>query len=228
VSEIAPQPVPAPRRPAVVTAAGYLMIAVAVLGLVIAVLPLPYAGHVSAVAKQAYAHVNNGAAIASAVSAVTYITLVVYLIAGGALAVLAVFNLRGNNGTRIATWVVGGIGVLCCGSGVLIGRLATIGRNTGDPAMQAAQNQVQAAYPSWYAGVSTTLTTLGLLALVAVIVLLALPTSNEYFRRGRAVAAPGLPPLPYPQVGQPLPPYPPVGGEPPVPPPPGPPTQRDQ
>jgi hypothetical protein len=219
VSEIAPVPAPPDRRPSVVSAAGYLLFAVALLALVIAVLPLPYASDVSAAAKRAYAHIENGDAISTAISATIYVTVVVYLIAAAGLFVLGLFNLRGNNGTRIATWVIGGVGVLCCGSGVLIGRLATgIGQSNNTPEMQAAQKEVQAAYPSWYTGVQTTLTILALLALILVIILLALPAANAYFRRGKAQPAePGLPPLPYPEVG---------GGEPPVPPPP--PAQRDQ
>jgi hypothetical protein len=143
--------------------------------------------------------------------------MIIYVLAAAGMVVLGLFDLRGNNGARIATWVVGGIGVLCCGSGVLIGRLASgIGQNSNTAEMQAAQKQVQAAYPSWYTGVQTTLTVLALLALIVVIVLLALPAASEYFRRGKVAAAdPGLPPLPYPQVG----------GEPPVPPAP---PQRDQ
>jgi hypothetical protein len=224
VSEIAPAPPPAQRRPTVVTAAGYLLFGVALLAVLIALIPLPYASDVSAAAKRAYANLPNGDATATAVSATVYVSALIYVLAAAGLVVLGLFDLRGSNGARIATWVVAGIGVLCCGSGVLIGRLASgIGQSSNTAEMQAAQKQVQAAYPSWYTGVQTTLTVLALLALILVIILLALPAASAYFRRGKVQAPdPGLPPLAYPQVG----------GEPPVPPvppvPPAPPTQRDQ
>ncbi|HKS98781.1 MAG TPA: hypothetical protein VJT31_04550 [Rugosimonospora sp.] len=213
MSEIAP----AARRPAAVTAAGFLLFGTAVLAVVIALLPLPYAGAASTAAKSAYAKIENGDGIATAVSATIYVTVLIFILAGITLAIFGVFNLRGSNGVRIATWVVGGVGVLCCGSSVLIGRLASgLGQNANTPDMQAAQKQVQAAYPSWYAGVQAGLTIVALLALIAVIILLALPAANGYFRRPKTgVAEVGLP---YPYSGEPpLPPVPPV-----------PPAQRDE
>jgi hypothetical protein len=208
----------------VVTAAGYLLFGVALVALVTALIPLPYASDVSNAAKQAYAKLPNGDATATAISATIYVSALIYVVAGAGLVVLGVFDLRGNNPARIVTWVIAGIGVLCCGSGVLIGRLASgIGQSSNTAEMQAAQKQVQAAYPSWYTGVQTTLSVLALLTLIVVIIMLALPAASAYFRRGKALLPdPGLPPLAYPTIGEPPQPG---SGEPPVPPAP---PQRDQ
>ncbi len=202
MSEIAP----AQRRPLQVTAAGYLLFAVAVLALVVAVLPLPYASDVSAAAKRAYAGLPNGSTTASIISATTYVTAVIYVLAAAGLVVLGVFDLRGSNGARIATWIVGGLGVLCCGGGVASrGLTANLGQGSNAEQMRAAAKEVQKAYPSWFTGVQTALTILAVLALILVIIFITLPASNAYFRRGKApLADPGLPPLAYPQV----PPYP--------------------
>jgi hypothetical protein len=203
VSDIASVPTGAPRRPAVVSAAGYTLLGVAVAAVLLALLPLPSASHVSAVARDAYANVENGDTTATAVSATIYVTVVVYLLAAAGLVVLARFDLRGANGARIATWIVGGVGVLCCGSGILIGRLASgVGTNTSAE-MQAANDKVRAAYPSWLFPTQTTVTVLALLGLILVIILLALPASAAYFRPAVAQqpADPGLPPLPYPEIG---------------------------
>lgn len=215
---------PAGRRPATVTAAGYLLLGVAVLVLVTGILPLPYAGQVADTAKRAYANVNNGDAIASAVALSAYGTSIAYIIAGIGLAVLALFDLRGSNGARIATWVIGGIAVVCCGSGTLLGRFASgVNRTTttGDAATKAAQKQVEAVYPGWYTSVTTALVVVALLALIAALILFALPASHPFFGRGQArPGGPGYPGTAEPPL-PPLPPHP--GGEPQAPP-----SPRDQ
>lgn len=224
--EIPSAELPPARRPTSVTTAGYLLFGVAVLVLVTGILPLPYAGKVADTARHAYANIKNGDTIASAVAFSAYGTSIAYIIAGIGLGVLAMFDLRGRNGARITTWVIGGIAVLCCGSGTLLGRVASgvgTNANTGDAATRAAQKQVEAVYPSWYTSVTTALVVLALLALIAALILLALPASHPFFGRGGArpgaSGLPGHPSAGYRGAGEPpLPPLPHPGGEPPAPP----------
>jgi hypothetical protein len=169
------------RRPGVVTVAGYLLFGAAALALVIAVLPLPSTGRVVAAAEHAYSYRKDGESIANVIHAVIYLTAFGYLLVALAFAVLARYDLRGHNGARIATWVVGGAGALCAGTNVLIGRLATgIGENGTDPQLQAAQQEVRNAQS--YTGVSGALTVLLVLALVLVVILLVLPAASAYFQ----------------------------------------------
>jgi hypothetical protein len=223
VYEIPPAESPAGRRPISVTAAGYLLFGAAALILATGILPLPYADQVAYTAKRAYANIDNGDTIASAVAVSVYGTSVAYIVAGIGLAVLGWFDLRGSKGARITTWVIGGIAVVCCGSGTLIGRVASgVGSqnaNNTDPALSEAQKQVEAVYPSWYSPVTTTLVVTALLALIVALILLALPASHPYFGQAR----PGGPTVPgYPGIGEPplppLPPQPGGGNEPPTPP----------
>jgi hypothetical protein len=206
VSDVQSAPAPSAGRPTVVTPAGYLMIAVGVLGVVLAVLPLPYASDASTAAKHAYANAQNGDQLSSAVTVGIYISLAVDLVGSAGLLLLGFFNLRGSNITRIMTWVLAGLGVLCCGGGTLIGRLAggMTTANTNGVDTKQAQKEIAAAYPSWYEGVQITLTVIAVLGLIAVIILLALPSAHPFFRRRQVVLdEPALPYPPYPVAATP-------------------------
>jgi hypothetical protein len=77
---------PADRRPAAVTAAGYLLFGVAVLVLATAVLALPYAGKVVDAARQTFGNVKNGDAVISVEQASAYGTPIAYIIVAIGLA----------------------------------------------------------------------------------------------------------------------------------------------
>jgi hypothetical protein len=130
------------------------------------------------------------------------------LLAAG-LAILAYFVDRGRNGARITTWVAAGILTLCCGCGSLSG---IIGQTSAFDSLYANQpggnpfNEVstsQLAATAVFEGLSA-------LALLIVIILLALPDSNDYFRRPPAVVMwpgsgpqwPGYPPSQQPWSAQ--------------------------
>lgn len=184
--------VPERRRPGVVTAAGYLLILVAVLLAVDVVISATTIGPTFDVMRRAYAGagIPNSDSLVSFVKGATIFVIVIYLLLAVGLGVLALFDMRGKNAARIVTWVLGGIGVCCLGctsaSGATGGSFSggfSQGQR-GGPQIDAAElsRQLKAAVPAWVGPVRTTVAVVSLLALLAVILLLTLPASNAYFR----------------------------------------------
>jgi hypothetical protein len=191
-----------------VTVAGYLLYLVAALQLIALVVQVSQVGTIADATENAY----RGTDAENTARVSTIVGTLVAAIIGGLFAiayiVLAIFNNRGKNASRIVTWVLGGIGV-CCGALGLVGAAASNSfnfnrsdRNLPDPA--DVQRQINDALPSWYRPVTITLGVVALLAVLAVIILLALPPSNEFFRKPQQVWQPPE----YPQGGG----YPPPGG----------------
>jgi len=210
-------------RPSSVTISSYLLYLTAFLFAVTAIVGLSTIGTVSDIYADAYAGTSIEGAEGFVVGAGVFAAVVQLLIAVG-LVVLAVLNNQGRNGARITTWVVAGIG-LCC-AGLNLGGSATSGMNTsssGDlPDPKVVQDRLDAALPSWSEPLNLTLSVLAFLALLGAIILLALPASNQFFRKQQPA---GWEP-PVPGAGYPAqPPYPgqtpPSGGEPGYPPYPG-------
>ncbi len=182
------QPVAEPRkRPGVVTAAAYLMILTAVLVVVSTVVNLSLLGTTIDATKKAYAGMPNLDQVASISQAVAIGASVFYLLIAAGYVLLAMFNLRGSNASRIVTWVLAGIGVLCFGCGLAqqsTGGFNSMGTgNVNGVDVKAAAQQVADALPSWAAPLLTTIAIVNLIAVIAVIVLLALPAANEFFRK---------------------------------------------
>jgi hypothetical protein len=216
-------------RPASVTISSYLLYFVAATQIIAAIVSLLTAGDMQAAYKEAFRDVEGGDTAASFTAAVIVGVAIFGIVVGAGLVVLAIFNNQGKNASRIVTWVVGGL-YLCCGGFGLVSSLGGgAGFGGGGPDVPSAEEieaQVDRFVPSWYGPVSLTLGILGFVALLAALILLALPPSNEFFRRPKEVweppvgefqgyqAQPGFPP-----PGQPG--YPPAG--PTAPPPPGPP-----
>lgn len=204
---VPPETGPARPRPAVVTAASYLLYLVAALQLIGALAALANLGTMQDAYRRAYQDFPELRDAADAIGAVG-IGLgagVAVLFAAG-FVVLGILDGRGKNAARIVTWVVAGLGVCCSGIG-LVGRagssaLAGLGGagNTDGPDPVEVQRIVDEALPSWYYPLTTTINALMLLALVAVIVLLALPAANAFFRRPPQPAWEPPPPS-YPSVG---------------------------
>ena len=166
--------------------------------------------------EEAFADVEGGDAIATFSSVTLVGTAVFGLLFGGGLVVLAIFNNRGKNGSRITTWVIGGI-LLCCGGLGLVSTAAggmNFSGGGGDPNMptqQELQDQLNEALPSWFNAANIGLSLLTVLALLGALILLALPPSNEFFRKPQQEWQPPVP-------GQPgfaaYPAYPPAPGAP--------------
>jgi hypothetical protein len=120
------------------------------------------------------------------------VTLVFELIVTVGLMLLAVGNLRGRNGTRITTFVVSGLFLLCavCGS---IGNAGVAASMTGQGESQT--QLTQQLYPSWYIPATIALDVVLTLLYVGIIILLAVPASNRFFKKQPApVGMPGYGP----------------------------------
>ncbi len=206
-------PAPAPRsRPTVVTVASNLLFAVAALEVINAIAAFTTVGPVTDAIKDVYA--GTPAEGAEGIVTFGYIGgAVVNLLFAAGFAILGILDGRGKNPARIITWVVGGISLCCVGAGLggnaVAGSLES-GSSTGGPSQTEVQQRLDAALPSWYTPVSTTIAVVVLLAILATIILLALPASNEFFRKRVAGGFdPNVPYPTYPYPGQPG--YPPAG-----------------
>jgi hypothetical protein len=179
-----PQAPVARTRPTVVTVATNLLYLVAAVQVVAAVNGLSVVGRMSTVVGNAYTGTAASAAKTAIVGTVVF-SAVVEILFGAGLAILAIFNNRGKQGSRITTWVIGGIALCCNGLGVLGSGSSFQSRldpGNGGPSSAELQRQIRDALPSWYTGISILLAVVSLLALLAVIILLALPAANQYFR----------------------------------------------
>ena len=189
-------------RPTTVSLSAYLLFATAALSLLGALISLTAISTISEVYKAAYA----GTAAEGTESVVVIASvgaLVVNILFSAGLAILAIFNNRGRQGSRITTWALGGV-ILCCSGIGLAGTAATNALDTansaGGPNPREVQERLDAALPSWYGPITTTLSVLMLLALLASLILLALPASNAYFQAVKAMRQGGGwdPSMPYP------------------------------
>lgn len=206
-------PTPAPStsvRPGVVSAASNLLYVAAALIVVNGVLPLPYIGKVTDATRGAYAGQPNVDTVTTAVRASLIVSVIISVIVAAAVVVLGLFDRRGMQPARIITWVLGGIGVLCCGLGVLGnaagGAFTSLSRNNSNGFdTAAASRRIAKAYPSWHAPVTITVGLLIVVGLITAIILLATPAAHPFFRRG---AIDEGAPLAYPAVPYGYPQYP--------------------
>ena len=194
---------PARTRPGLVTISSYLLMFFAALQLIGLILTLAISGKL----RQAFEDAFEGTAsevdgLGTAVVVFAVAASAVLLLIALALVVLAIFNNRGKNGSRIATWVVGGIMVCCVGGGLVNGAAGfsgSTGSTSGDaPSAEELERSMNAVLPSWYNPVSTLLGVVSLLALLAALILLALPKSNEFFRKAKGGWEPPVPGAAYP------------------------------
>ncbi len=202
-----PQSTPARIRPSVVTISTYLLLLFAICQLIGVIISLATIGTVRKVTEEAYrgSTTEGMENIADLVVIVGVGTAIFTLVVSLALFGLGLMNLRGKNGARIATWIVGGIMFCCVGFGVLsgvAGGISTPGGTSGDmPSQAEVQRQLEEALPSWVTPVSTLLGVISLISLLAALILLALPKANEFFRKPTQQWEPPMPGGSYP--GQP-------------------------
>ncbi|MEV4705575.1 hypothetical protein [Actinoplanes sp. NPDC049316] len=219
---------PAPRsRPTVVTVSSYLLYLSAALIVLDAVLTVTTISKLSEVYTDLYADTSNSG-LESVMVGVSVISVVINFLLAAGLAILAVFNNRGRQGSRITTWVIGGISFCCFGS-ALAGNALTSAMNldtgsTSGPSARELEERLSEALPSWYPPVTMTLSVVLALAILTALILLMLPAANAYFRKPQPTWDPSMP-YPaypgqpgYPQAGQPQQPsYPAPGSFPPYP-----------
>ncbi|WP_460849199.1 hypothetical protein, partial [Phytohabitans suffuscus] len=190
-----------PARPATVTISSYLLYLYAALGLIGVVIGLSVIGTTSDVYREAYEGTSAEGAEAF-VTVTSVIVGVVGLLFAVAFVVLAIFNNRGKNASRIVTWVLGGVS-LCCSGVSLAGSAFSSSMNfesgqSDVPDASEIQQRLEDALPSWYTPVSVTIAVVSLLALLVALILLALPPSNEFFRKPAPVWEPPVPGAAYP------------------------------
>jgi hypothetical protein len=189
-------------RPGSVTVSSYLLYLYAALGLIGVAVNLSQIGTTSDVYRDAYEGTDaEGFETFYTVSSV--VIAVIGLLFAVAFVVLAIFNNRGKNPSRIVTWVLGGISLCCSGIG-LAGSALGSSMNFGSPSdsdlpdASEIQQRLEDALPGWYMPVSLILSVIGLLALLAALILLALPPSNEFFRKPAPAWEPPVPGAAYP------------------------------
>ncbi|MET8253738.1 hypothetical protein [Micromonospora sp. NPDC005197] len=202
------QSTPARQRPSTVTISSYLLFLFLACQVISLILTLSTIGKTRDVLRDAYSSSTAEGAdqVANFVFAFALGAGILVLLLAVVLAVLAIFNNRGSNGSRITTWIVGGIMVCCTGGTVLngVGGGFTTGGNSGGdmPSSEEVQRRLEEALPSWIAPVTITLGVISLLALLAALILLALPKSNEFFRKPAAAWEPPTPGTSYPGYPQ--------------------------
>jgi hypothetical protein len=197
------QPAPAPRvRPPTVTVANLLLLVVAAVYVISFIMTISITGTMRDVFEEAFAGTEAEGGEGFAVGIFIGIAAIYLLVAIG-LVVLAVLNNQGKNPARIVTWVIGGIGLCCTGISLLTsgvgGGGSFGGTGTDGVDQEELERQLQDALPSWYEPATLAFYVIAILALAGALLLLALPPSNEFFRKKEP---PFEPPAPdYPQVG---------------------------
>lgn len=191
-------------RPATVTIASYLLYAMAALGLVGAILGFVAIPDVTRVIEDAYADTGLSGSMTTASTAGYAVGGVVTLLLSAAYVVLGILNAKGKNPARIVTWVLAGLAICCGVFGLLgnaLGNALGGGEVDGAPDSAEIQRRIDEAVP-WLTPVNLVTGVLGLILAIAVVVLLALPASNEFFRKPQLVWEPQFPGA-YPAPGQP-------------------------
>ncbi|NJC68890.1 hypothetical protein HC031_03990 [Planosporangium thailandense] len=198
-------PVEPERRPAVVTAACWMLYLAAAGQLLLAIIMFSHLG----ATRQAYTKVLADTPVKGATDvsvAIIAANAAVNLVFAIGYVVVAILDGRGRNPARIVTWVIAGLAICmsCCGLASTAIALSGLGDNgaNGAPSAQDIQRALRAALPGWYEPVITTIQVVSLAALVVAVVLLALPAANQFFRRKPAAGweppVPATPPVPPP------------------------------
>ena len=212
-----------PPRPATVTIAAYLQFALLALSLISMVIILVTApAMIDAVEAAASENLsqNEASTISTAMSVGVYGGAAIGVVPALLLAIFGAIHMRGKNWARIVTWVLAGLGVCCGVIAIPFSGASTSVEGMNSAANKAIEDAVLESQPAWTTPVNMILMVLSLVLYIAVIVLLAMPASNQFFRKPTADPMQGLPPQGPPPQGPP-----PQGPPPQGPPPQGPPPQ---
>jgi hypothetical protein len=188
-------PQPARARPATVSTANLLLLLVAALYLVGFLINISVIGTMTEVYREEFAG-TEAEGSESVVAAFIIGASTINLLFAAGFIVLAMLNNRGKNPARIVTWVVGAIALCCNGLGLVGQGLGTMGTG-GDIDAEELERRLTEALPSWFDAANLVVMVLTLLGLLVALILLALPASNEFFRRPEPTFEP---PPDYPQV----------------------------
>ncbi|GAB3646662.1 hypothetical protein [Glycomyces tarimensis] len=143
------------------------------------------------------------------VSALVTVSLVigaaVYIIFAAFYAVLGLFDAKGKQPARIMSWILAGIGLACCGFGGLINQIgATTYSVSGEQYNDDMTQAMMDATPAWLTALQWISVVLFIVGSLVIIILLAVPSSNAYFRKEQPEQGyyPGQPPYGQPPYGQ--------------------------
>lgn len=185
MSEFTPPLAQSDRKPTpgVVNFAAYLQWFTVLLGVVGLILTMMYAGDMTDAMVKSYEDQGasktlvDGAKMGGTIVTVSaVISFVIALVYG----LLGVLNRKGKNGSRIATWVLSGIFVLC---GAIAMAMNGMSGSNGEVDMDKVTDAASNAVPGFFTAWQTISGILSLVIYVAVIVLLALPAANDFFRK---------------------------------------------
>jgi hypothetical protein len=180
----APRVQPAPVRLAVILL--YVVAALEIINVIASV--LSYSAFKSAYEKTYAGTSQAGGAAAQATFSVIF-PIVIGVILAAAFIVLAIFDARGSNVSRIITWIFGGLSVCCVGVSFGLNALgrslyeSAAKQNPDMPSYTTLQNNLNEALPGWYGPVMLIAGIGALVLIVLAAILLALPASNPYFRK---------------------------------------------
>lgn len=146
----------------------------------------------------------------------------VYVVMAVFYLVLALLVNKGKRPARILSWILSGIGLLCCGIGGVVGQLGSMTSNVnGQEYNDEATQAVEEATPGWVNVIDWATLIVLIVGSLLIIILLAVPASNDFFRKEEPPMGPYMGQPPYgqqpPQPGQPGPGQPPYGQGPPAP-----------
>ncbi|MFC8847110.1 MULTISPECIES: hypothetical protein [unclassified Micromonospora] len=197
---------PSRTRPGIVTLSSYLLMLFALLQLLGLLTTIAVAGKLRKGFEDAFEGTASGAeGLGTFVVGFAIGSAVLMLVLALVLVVLGIFNNRGSNGSRITTWVLGGILLCCVGGSLINGAAGSVGGPSagGDaPSAEEIERSLTGALPSWYTPVSLLFGVVGLLAVLGALILLALPKANEFFRKPKQGWEPPVPGAAYPAYPQ--------------------------
>ncbi|ADD46037.1 hypothetical protein [Stackebrandtia nassauensis] len=218
-------------RPTSVSVAVYAQFAVGALGVIATVIGVIQTADMMGRVEKAITDTGsvNSADVDTVIgfaSAVSYALIFASLLFALAVAIMGIFNLKGKNGARITTWVLAGLGLLCGVCGSISGAANSLGGNssTANDELTKAMERALGDVPAWYNISNLAVTVLDVILYLAIIILLAIPASNDFFRKPKNNVDVMLPPEAYMDA----PPPPPAPGTQPPPPPAAPEAQPPQ
>lgn len=173
---------PARARPATVSTANLLLLIVAALYVIGFLINISVIGTMTEVFREQFAGTAAEGSESVASAFIIGASMINLLFAAGFI-VLALLNNRGKNPARIVTWVVGAIALCCNGLGLIGQSAGSMGSTGGDVDAEALERALADALPSWFDAANLIVIVLTIIALLVSLILLALPASNEFFRR---------------------------------------------
>ncbi|WP_026922844.1 hypothetical protein [Glycomyces arizonensis] len=124
--------------------------------------------------------------IATLVSVIFVAVAAVYIVFAIFYIVLGLLDNAGKRPARILSWILAGIALACCGLGGVInqvgGSTATYTVN-GEEYNDELTKAIEDATPTWVTALEWISLLLFIVGSLAVIILLAVPASNEFFRK---------------------------------------------